>query len=91
MAVPKIELREGEKLWFERWTRPDEAPIGKLWKVGSDGVVISVLPVPPTDENSTFVECWGTGRLIAVVADEDFWPISLEDAQKLFSKSEDSE
>lgn len=46
MAVPKIELREGEKLWFERWTWPDEAPSGGLWKIDSKGVVLGVMPVP---------------------------------------------
>lgn len=88
MAVPKIELREGEKLWFERWTWPDEAPSGGLWKIDSKGVVLGVMPVP---EGGVFKKTWATGRLLCEIADEDFWPISLADAQKLFSKSEDSE
>ena len=88
MAVPKIELREGEKLWFERWTWPDEAPVGRLWKVTTSGKVLSCMGVPDGEvfEGNPF-----PGKLFCEIADEDFGRISLEDAQKLFSKSEDSE
>ena len=83
MAVPKIELRDGEKLWYERFSRPGDPPWGTLWKVDSKGVVLEVMSVP---EGESFRETWAAGRLICEVSDEDFWPISLADAQKLFTK-----
>lgn len=83
MAVPKIELREGEELWFERFSRPNEAPNGVIWKVNSEGVVLETLPVP---EGDSFEKAWCAGKLLCEISDEDFWPISLADAQKLFTK-----
>lgn len=88
MAVPKIELREGEELWFERWSLFKEAPSGRLWRVASSGKVLSCISVPDGEvfEGNPF-----PGKLFCEIADEEFSSISLEDAQKLFSKSEDSE
>ena len=63
MAVPKIELREGEKLWFERWTWPDEPARGILWKVDSNGDVVETMPVP---EGTEFTKDSDTGNRLVL-------------------------
>ena len=88
MAVPKIELRDGEWLLFERFNMPGESPWGTLWKVDSKGRILETLSVPDGD---SFKKALDAGKSICSVWDLDFGSISLEDAQKLFSKSEDSE